>query len=652
MTQLKDLSAGIGENQATSFAHPTFAEIRQRIDRAADLSATAKRDLASAINRVIGRWLGQDVETTRADPAQLREQMSMWTAARFGVSDATFRTVRSQLNRALRAAGVKEPREAVAALSHEWQALDQALSATWAARRRLTGKPIGQNWLQIRLRRFMRWCSARQVRPRDVCDETFAGYMQQAAQSALRGDPTERDHGLRKAWNSAASHVPGWPSALVRNRGASNARPAVSMPETAFPASFRAELDRFERYQGVLPTRSANAPEPKTYLERLRLKRAAQLDANVPDRPRRRLRPLSAPSIAKLRWVLRLTASALVSQGLKPAKDIRAIADVASLEGAACLIDALAARQQQAVGKTPYASALIAMLLSVIARCRLELAAEDVAALHELAGELAGSIEVDPNAMTARNRERLSQFDDADAFAMVVSCPEWELDRLERERRSTGQVTIKMAWSAEAAIALLIMCALPLRRRTLVTTDWRRNIRPPIRRGGPATLIYHPDQSKTRRPFQVVLEPWKWRLIELFWKHYRPVLGGAASNFLFPGATPAGHKTDGKLAGAVVKLIRRRTGLVVHLHLLRHILGTKLLEEHKDVRLVEELLGHAPGSRATQRYAEMQIKWSAQRLDAITDRTRGRGLHLHRQRDRRVDRRALTGHRPIAAGAA
>jgi site-specific recombinase XerC len=63
-------------------------------------------------------------------------------------------------------------------------------------------------------------------------------------------------------------------------------------------------------------------------------------------------------------------------------------------------------------------------------------------------------------------------------------------------------------------------------------------------------------------------------------------------------------------------------------------MGAKLIEEHKDVRLVEELLGHRPGSKATMRYIELKSIWAAQSVDRITDAARPRGHYLHARRAR------------------
>jgi hypothetical protein len=337
-----------------------------------------------------------------------------------------------------------------------------------------------------------------------------------------------------------------------------------------------------------------------------------------------------------------MTATALVDRKIKRLEEIQSIADVACLDGAACVIDALEAREGSHSPSSPYPASLVTTILSVIARCRLEIDADELSAIRELAAELGAESNEPKDELTAKNRTRLAQFDDPDNFALLISCTEAEMDRLEAARRRDGHVTLAMARRAEAAIGNLILCSLPVRRRTLATTDWNRNFRAPSRRGGIATLVYFPDQTKTKRALQVVLEGWKWSLLDLYWRLYRPILPGAdRSSYLFPGKT--GHKAFPCLARSIVQFVKRRTGLVMNLHLWRHLMGAALLEEHKDVHLVEELLGHVPGSRATRRYVELKAKWSARALDAITDARRQRGRYLHVKRQRRFDRRRTQG---------
>jgi hypothetical protein len=626
--------------------YPSFAEIIERLDTSTALSTVAKRDLKSAIKRTIGTWMGCDMTMTPADIPWLRKQMADWTAARFGVSEGTFNTVRSQLNRALKVAGVRQPRIRHRKLAGDWQQLDKALERYWVRHRQGDGKPPGDNWLQIRLRRFMGWCDEHCIAPTRVNDSIIERFSHDDAQTALRGNPAERERGLRKAWNHAAEKIQGWPPIIVAKTRNPGTKPVVTFEESRFEASFIAELDAYAENRGLLQPADETDCGQLSFLEKARRRRARSTRRLRSTDGRsirsRQLKPLADDSIYVHRRTMIMTASALVLCGVKSLEDIRSIADVIGLEGAACLMDLLEQRQKASFTGSSYPQSLITTLFSIMARCCIELPPEEIDAMRELALEVGAGRDAGACTLTAKNRERVAQFDDPDNFALLVSCAEWEMNRLETERRARGGVTKAMANRAEAAIGNLILCTLPVRRRALATTDWQRNFRPPTRRGGNATLIYHPEQSKTRRPQQVILEGWKWRLIETYWKHYRSLLCGAeGSTYLFPGNTPSGHKTSQKLADAITNLVRKRTGLVMNLHLWRHVMGAKLLEEHEDMHLVEELLGHVPGSRATRRYAELKTKWAAKRLDGITEQVRGRGLHLHQRRVVRNDRRRI-----------
>jgi hypothetical protein len=633
--------------ESVASGYPSFAEIIERLDASPALSSVAKRDLKSAIKRIVVTWMGRDLAATPADIPWLRKQMADWTAARFGVSDGTLNTVRSQLNRALKVTRVREPRSRYRELGHDWQQLDEALEHYWVQRREADDKTPGDNWLRIRLRRFMGWCDERRIAPPQVSDRVIEHFCDDDAQTALRGNPAERERGLRKAWNHAVKKVPGWPPATVANTRNPPAKPIVTFDESRFSASFIAELDSYEENRGLLQPADDIESGQLSFLEKARRRRARSTrrisSADGRSIRSRHLKPLAEDSLYVHRRTLTMTASALVLCGVKSIEEIRSVADVVGLEGAACLMDSLEERQKGSFNESSYPGSLLTILFSIMARCGIDLPPEEIAAMHELAAEVGAGRDTGACTLTPKNRERVAQFDDPDNFALLVSCAEWEMNWLETERRSRGGVTKAMANRAEAAIGNLILCTLPVRRRALATTDWQRNFRPPTRRGGNATLIYHPEQSKTKRPQQVVVDGWKWRLIELYWRHYRPLLSGAdRSTYLFPGNTASGHKIGQKLADAITNLVRKRTGLVMNLHLWRHVMGAKLLEEHEDMHLVEELLGHVPGSRATRRYAELKTKWAAKRLDGITDQARGRGLHLHRSRVVRYNRRRIS----------
>ena len=203
-------AAELGPSQAS------FADVLARIEAAENLTAVTKRDLKSAITRV-AKWLNRDPAQTPADPAWLREQMADWNGARFGIGDASFSVVLSQLRRALQltAAAAPRVRGSKAPLLPDWHRLDAAMRQYWVDYRKALDLPVSNNWLAIRLARFIRWCSEYAISPNIVRDETIVSFIDEIARTEIRGRINEKEIGLRKAWNHVVKHVPGWPDAPV-----------------------------------------------------------------------------------------------------------------------------------------------------------------------------------------------------------------------------------------------------------------------------------------------------------------------------------------------------------------------------------------------------------------------------------------------------
>ena len=197
--------------------HRTLADVLAQIETAKKLTPVARRDLKSAVTRV-AKWLNHDLSQTPADPAWLREHMADWNGARFGISDASFSVVLSQLRRALGLTAPSTPRlpRSKLPLLPEWHRLDAAMRRYWIDYRNARDLPVGNNWLAIRLARFIRWCSEHAIFPTDVRDETIVGFINDIKRQEIRGRIDEKEVGLRKAWNHAVKHIPGWPNALVK----------------------------------------------------------------------------------------------------------------------------------------------------------------------------------------------------------------------------------------------------------------------------------------------------------------------------------------------------------------------------------------------------------------------------------------------------
>jgi hypothetical protein len=243
--------------------------------------------------------------------------------------------------------------------------------------------------------------------------------------------------------------------------------------------------------------------------------------------------------------------------------------------------------------------------------------------LRSLAADLLLGVDTSDD-MTEKNFRKLEQFDDGKKFALLIALPQAVMSKLEEKRRS-NPLRLADVRRARAAAAVALLNATVIRRRTLVSLELDRNFRLPGERDCDATLTVYPDQEKTRKTLQMIVPASDWRVVTLYWNHYRPKLPGAAgSKFLFPAIS--GHMCPDNLATQVTKLVRE-FGLGMNLHLWRHLMSTKLEEEDSGVD-GGAVIGHKPGSRSTGRYVRTRGKIASKRLHKLTEPERERGLKM------------------------
>ncbi|AWK85347.1 tyrosine-type recombinase/integrase [Azospirillum thermophilum] len=583
----------------------TLADVLAAIDTA-DLSPIEKTHLRSAVSRT-STWLERPVNAIPADRRSLGPALKALQrrCAAHGVTPKSVSNVLGLLNRGLdlvdRRPSALPP---VSALRmQEWRDL-------YAAWRALVPKAYGPLTILIR------YCDANDIAPGDVEDAVAERVIDYMSQVRLRDRDTAVHH-LRGYWNAAIDLVPGWPQRRLTI--GLKVRPKATLELSAFPASFRADLDRFRRIAAGL----SEAEEPAG---RRRYDFSVVVATAVADNARgvrQTLKPLSAESISGCINAVVMAATALVAQGATIA-DIKGVADVVTARGLAALVNSVLDRLEGRAKITRHVNNLVGFLLMVGARMRPDFAEDHE--FHALARQIRADFAVEEG-MTLDNAKILAQFDDSAAVRALFEMPGTVIARVEatraaRKRRGVDpEITPRMALQVMHAVAVMLLLSLPVRVGTLVRTEWS-HVRLPKTRNAPGFIDWPAELIKTGTEASVELQPRKMQILRLWRDVYRPLLCDAQSNnFVFPAKSGPGHRNRSTLGNYLSALVRKHAGLRISSHKFRHLVRTLVLDADPSAEaLANALLGHAPGSRAAHRYGTIRPTIASRALAGILER--------------------------------
>jgi hypothetical protein len=522
-------------------------------------------------------------------------------------------------------------------IASQWSSLARALDRWWLAYPRESR----YSEMRISLGRFMKWCALRGPFPELTSDQTIDDYVVATRSRWASKYHYALERRVRLAWNAAAFSVAGWPAVWVTTPAPRNSRPIrdgdrlLSFAETQFHPSLVSEVKRYCSNGGFLATRP-DEPATSSYRDKLQSRLAwlqAQPTAHgafVNEVPP--LRRLAESTLRTQSRVVYKTATVLHVYGEADIQNLRRIVDVLTPQGAALLADEMETRlgRRGALAAAKY----VTHFNSILWRCGAILPAAERQVVADLRWDLYGR-DGEVRDISEKNYRRMAQFDEPGKFAMLVALPDAIMQEVERMRRARGVATEAEAREARCAIAIEILNTLPLRRQTLSLLDLERNFLKAPR--APARLVIFPDQEKSGKILEVMLSKRTWRLIELYRRHYRPRLKYAnQSTSLFPGLR--GHLNAETLGAAIIRVVKRRIGVTVNVHLWRHIMGSKLVEKTGRPKDGGRLLGHRPGSSASRRYIRLRSNEAAAKLGRVTNDVRTEGLALH-QRQRVAERR-------------
>jgi len=509
-----------------------------------DFTKRQKQDLRSAV-RTVARLLGAEPAAIPVEPAALRRRLEAIAPEAHGLSRGRWNNVRSLFLKAMALVRPMMAGRSVQPILPEWEVLAAKLAFN----------------LRVRLLPMLRFFSARGKKPTDVTLADLDGYRQAIFENRLRSRPERTWDSLIWAWNACQRNVEGWPAIAIER---ASRREIYALPWSAFPASFKEDVDRF-------------------------LDRLAGTDLSD-DGPKRPARPAT---LQKRQHQLRVGASALVHRG-HDARTIGSIAELLSFERYKEILRFFLDRHG---GQTSPQVGQLAAALKDIANHWVKVDAATLERFKRIAAKLA----IPRRGMTAKNRERLRPFDDAETVAVFLSLPK----RIRHEVEAKPRNPLRDAILAQMAAAIALLQAAPIRLKNLTRLDVEQNL---IARGKKLYLVIGEDDTKNREPIDFELPAETTQILSWYVREHRPILLREASGALFPGKGGEA-KSSGLLATQIGQTVFRYTGLRFNTHLFRHAGGKIFLDARPGhYEVVRRVLGHRSIATTTSLYTGAEAR--------------------------------------------
>ena len=536
----------------------TLADALAMLEQIDGLTDERRRDLRSAITRCAG-FLGKAPHDLPANAPTLRAALAEIHPRRVGIKPKSLSNVKTDLARALQLTGQLPPDDPDVAPTRAWEAVIGACA---------------QKHQRHVIARFIRYCCNRGIEPEAVDDTVVTAYRDFLDQRVLGRDPARTCKKMAQFWNglNKRSNL-GLAELTYEKGGRYRARPL-----TDYPQSLQDEI--------------------AAYLESLRV-----VDVFAKHGRKKALKPMSLRNTeAHFRQYL----DGLVSSG----QDIAAIT---------CLKDVITADKMRLAFNTintrmgdtdtpPPTLHNIAASLKAFAKYRLDL---PNAELLEIANVASAAL-YNPEGMSEKNRERLTQFDSWQSVLDLMNLPRTLMQQADEMPRGRDA-----ALKAMHAAAIAILLAAPMRIKNV--SGIRLDVHLLAQRQGKKTayIIRVPDSEvKNRSPIDMRMNIEMSGLLRHYMDHYRPLLTKKLGDALFPQAGNGEPRKPGNLGQSISSCIKRETGLDVHPHFFRHLAAYLFLQQHPgEYETVRRLLGHKKLATTMKYYAEMSSQAAHDRYD-------------------------------------
>ncbi|WP_339853698.1 site-specific integrase [Roseovarius nubinhibens] len=535
----------------------TLADIIILLETDASAASTRTRHRISAINRfcdLVHRAPG-DVST---DAPSLRGLLDGIHPAQYCITAKTLSNIKSALADALRTVGSLPKDDPKGARSKAWvEFLDHA----------------GAKHQAWSLSRLVTYCSNRRIEPDAVSDDVMGAFQSHLDARLLTKDPATLCKEMAQTWNGIVKRN-NLPFAALSYEVGGQYR---CRPLSIYPQSLQDEISR--------------------YLDLLA--HDDLFDKDGPDKP---LRPTSLRNTeAHLRQYL----DGMVLAGEEPAK-LTHLKKVVTTEKMKLAFKAIIERRGN--NEIPVGLHNIAATITGLARHYLKVDPAELDGIRNIKKKVFS----DPSGMSDKNSERLAQFNDWGNVARLISLPCQLMARALDNPASNRSALLAMH---AAAFSILLSC--PMRAKNLASLDLERHILT-HRKGTHTiyTLRIAGREVKNKEPIEVQLNPGNSRLLHTYITTFRPQISSVLGSALFPKTGDGTPRAPSNLSSDLKYLIYRETGLVVNVHLFRHIAAKLYLNAHPgDYETVRRLLKHKKLQTTIDFYAELSNQWAHDRYD-------------------------------------
>ena len=525
----------------------------------APLTDIQKRDTRSAV-MTFCKALGLSPDEVPASPIYIRRKLEGISYVALGYSKGRWANVKTGVARAVGLVGKSYPSRNTTKLLPKWAALLKMLPAS----------------LKRKVSACARYLSGLGLDADAVSLTDLHSYRDTILNDRMRANAEQAwDHFLW-AWNRAVVQFPDtWPQIIIPR---AEKREVYVYPFAYFPPSFEADVN--------------------AYADRMR---NVNLDDDGPVRPSR------PATIATRTRQLRTAASALARSGVDPAT-ITGIARLVEVENFKLVLHF---HMERAGGKTSAGVAQMAACLRNAARHYVKVDDEHDRKISALCKR----VSVQTGGLTAKNRERLRPFDDAELVRQFLCLPDTIRQQVERDKRAPAQKAVL----AQVAAAIALLQATPIRKANLCAIDINRHLKQQRKE---VHLVICESETKNRHPVDFNIPEYALDILRWYMKEYRPHLMREPTDALFPGRNGQ-HKTAHTLGLQIKKIVFEFTGHTFNVHLFRHFAGKVFLDQQPgNYEVVRQVLGHKRLDTTTSFYSGAEAKRASAMFNNVVDTLR------------------------------